>query len=93
MSQAPVAAPRQPNALRFPFNLRPLIAGWNALFLRDGVFQAEPARSARWNRGGYLVDGLGHCGGCHTARNALGAERGGAAYLAGAWWTGGRPMG
>ncbi len=84
MSQDAVAAPRQPNALRFPFNLRPLVAGWNTLFLRGGAFQPDPARSAEWNRGKYLVDGLGHCGGCHTARNALGAERGGAATLAGA---------
>ncbi len=84
MSQDAVTSPRQPNALRFPFNLRPLMAGWNALFLRNGPFQPDPARSAEWNRGAYLVDGLGHCGGCHTTRNALGAERGGAARLAGA---------
>jgi nicotinate dehydrogenase subunit B len=45
-------------------------------------------RSAAWNRGAYLVDGAGHCGACHTPRNALGAERGGGAYLAGAWVAG-----
>ena len=84
MSQAPVAAPREASALRFPFNLRPLIAGWNALFLRSTPFQADAQRSAEWNRGAYLVDGLGHCGGCHTPRNALGAERGGRFTLAGA---------
>ena len=84
MSQDAVTAPRQPNALRFPFNVRALMAGWNALFLRGGPFQPDPARSAEWNRGAYLVNGLGHCGGCHTARNALGAERGGSATLAGA---------
>ena len=77
MSQDAVAAPREANALRFPFNLRPLMAGWNTLFLRGGAFQPDPAQSAEWNRGAYLVDGLGHCGGCHTPRNALGAERGG----------------
>ena len=84
MSQDAVTAPRQPNALRFPFNVRTLMAGWNALFLRGGPFQPDPARSAEWNRGAYLVNGLGHCGGCHTARNLLGAERGGSATLAGA---------
>ena len=84
MSQDAVTAPRPPNALRFPFNVRPIMAGWNALFLRGGPFQPDPARSADWNRGAYLVNGLGHCGGCHTARNPLGAERGGAATLAGA---------
>ena len=83
MSQAPATAARQPNALRFPFNVRALMAGWNALFLRSAVFTPDPARSDVWNRGAYLVDGLGHCGGCHSPRNALGAERGGAAYLAG----------
>jgi nicotinate dehydrogenase subunit B len=84
MSRPAVVAEAQPNALRFPFNFRPLLSGWNALFLRGGVYQADPARSAVWNRGAYLVDGLGHCGGCHTPRNALGAEKGGRAYLAGA---------
>ena len=82
MNQAPVSAKRLPNALGFPFNQRPLLAGWNALFLRTGVFQPDPARSPEWNRGAYLVGGLGHCGACHTPRNALGAERRGA-YLAG----------
>ena len=53
------------------------------LFNRSGDVAPDPARSAQWNRGRYLVDGLGHCGACHTPRNALGAERTGAAYLAG----------
>jgi nicotinate dehydrogenase subunit B len=83
MSQAPVVAPRAESTLRFPFNLRPLLAGWNALFFRPRTFTPDPARSAEWNRGAYLVDGLGHCGACHTPRNALGAEQGGRAYLAG----------
>ena len=55
---------------------------WNALFHRAGPFEADPTKSAAWNRGAYLVEGLGHCGACHSPRNALGAERGGA-YLAG----------
>lgn len=84
MSQAPVHAPTPPNGLRFPFNLRPLMAGWNALYHDATPFRPDPARSAQWNRGAYLVDGLGHCGACHTPRNALGAERGGPAYLSGA---------
>ncbi|MDI9650664.1 cytochrome c, partial [Burkholderia cenocepacia] len=46
-------------------------------------FAPDPARSAMWNRGKYLVDGAGHCGACHTPRNALGAEKGGLAYLSG----------
>lgn len=83
MSQpAETAAPPE-NRMTFPFNIRPLMAGWNFLFHRPGQLQAEPARSPQWNRGRYLVEGLGHCGACHTPRNALGAEKGGAADLAG----------
>ncbi|MDR3466970.1 MAG: cytochrome c, partial [Xanthobacteraceae bacterium] len=83
MAQPAVTAPRQDNALRFPFNIRPLLAGWNALFHVAKPFAPDPLRSEQWNRGAYLVEGLGHCGACHTPRNALGAERA-ASYLAGA---------
>ena len=69
--------------LAFPFNIRPLMAAWNLLFNRPGVVEPDQARSDLWNRGRYLVDGLGHCGACHTSRNALGAERGDASYLGG----------
>lgn len=84
MSQVPVHAPAPANTLRFPYSVRPLMAAWNALFHDPAPFRADPARSAEWNRGAYLVEGLGHCGACHTPRNALGAERGGEAYLSGA---------
>ena len=71
--------------LRFPFGFRPMLALWNALFLTPGaVAVADPQRSEIWNRGAYLVNGLGHCGACHTARSALGAEQQGEAYLGGA---------
>ncbi|MGY4319849.1 nicotinate dehydrogenase subunit B [Bradyrhizobium sp. JR3.5] len=82
MAQAPVRAATRPNALAFPFNLRPLLAGWNALFHQPRPFQPDPSKSAIWNRGAYLIEGLGHCSACHSPRNALGAERQGA-YLAG----------
>ncbi|MCK8783089.1 molybdopterin-dependent oxidoreductase [Roseomonas sp. NAR14] len=68
--------------LAFPYGIRPLLAGWNLLFHRPGAQEPDPSRSAEWNRGNYLVNALGHCGACHTPRNALGAERRGA-YLAG----------
>ena len=48
---------------------------WNALFFRDRAFQADSSKSPAWNRGAYLVEGLGHCGACHTPRNALGSEQ------------------
>lgn len=82
MAQPAVRAENPKNNLAFPFNLRPLMAGWNALFHQPGVFEADAAKSAIWNRGAYLVEGLGHCGACHSPRNALGAEKSNA-YLAG----------
>ena len=84
MAQPAVKADTPPAQMRFPFNIRPLMAGWNALFHDASALHPQPAQSREWNRGAYLVNGLGHCGGCHTPRNALGAERGGKAYLAGA---------
>lgn len=83
MAQTPVRAVNRENALAFPFNLRPLMAGWNTLFHNPAVFEADPTQSPAWNRGAYLVESLGHCGACHTPRNALGAERKAKAYLAG----------
>jgi mono/diheme cytochrome c family protein len=75
MTREPVRAQSLPNDLSFPFNMRPLIAGWKLLFFKPGQFQPDPARDQEWNRGAYLVEGLAHCGACHTPRNALGAEK------------------
>lgn len=83
MSQPPVRQQAPANQMRFPFNQRPLMAGWNALFLQRGEYQPDPQRSAQWNRGAYLVDGLGHCTACHSPRNLMGAEKAGSSYLAG----------
>jgi nicotinate dehydrogenase subunit B len=82
MAQAPVRADTPKTKLAFPFNWRPLLAGWNALFHRAGAFEADATQSAVWNRGAYLVESLGHCSACHSPRNALGAEKA-SAYLAG----------
>ncbi len=82
MAQAPTRAENRKSTLVFPFNWRPLLAGWNALFHGSEAFTADPAKSAAWNRGAYLVESVGHCGACHTPRNALGAEKANA-YLAG----------
>ena len=82
MAQPPVRAENRDAALAFPFNWRPLMAGWNALFHAPDVFQADPKKSELWNRGAYLVEGLGHCAACHSPRNALGAEKADS-YLAG----------
>jgi nicotinate dehydrogenase subunit B len=84
MAQPPVASAAPETTLAFPFSVRPLMAAWNALYLTPGPAATVTTQSVEWNRGAYLVNGLGHCGACHTARDALGAERGGAGYLAGA---------
>ena len=70
-----VAQANRPHALRFPFNTQAALAGWRALFFTPGTFAPDPAQSVEWNRGAYLVNGLGHCAACHTPRNALGASR------------------
>lgn len=64
----------RPHDLRFPFNNRSLILGWRTLFFHEGEFKPDPKQSEEWNRGAYLVEGLGHCGMCHTAINALGGS-------------------
>jgi mono/diheme cytochrome c family protein len=68
-----VAQPNHPHALRFPYQSQAALAVWRALYFRPGVYQPDTSRSAEWNRGAYLVKGLGHCSACHTTRNALGA--------------------
>ena len=83
MTQTPIQQANAASKLAFPFNIRPLMSLWNALFNRGNALAPDTAHSAEWNRGRYLVDGLGHCGACHTPRNLLGAERQGVAYLAG----------
>ena len=60
--------------LPFPFNIRLSMAAWNLLFLDDERFTPDPSQSEEWNRGAYLVEGLTHCGTCHTPRNLLMAE-------------------
>ena len=89
MTRDPAHADTPPNALPFPYNLRPLLAGWNLLFLKEGPFSPDPAKDALWNRGAYLAEGPSHCGGCHTPRNSLGAEQASRAFDGGeaeGWW-------
>jgi mono/diheme cytochrome c family protein len=74
MTREPVRAATPANDVAFPMNVRQLIAGWKLLYLRPGPYQPDAAQSQEWNRGAYLVEGLAHCGACHTARNVLGAE-------------------
>lgn len=86
---APVDEQVTETELPFPFNIRMSMAVWNALFLEEGPFEADPAQSDQVNRGAYLVNGPAHCSTCHTPRNMLMAEREsqflGGAYLE-AWY-------
>jgi mono/diheme cytochrome c family protein len=75
-SLPPVKAPNRAHELAFPFSTQPALAVWRALYFRPGVHRDEPERTAEWNRGAYLVRGLGHCAACHEARNLLGASQG-----------------
>jgi mono/diheme cytochrome c family protein len=59
-------------SLGFPYSLRVLLAGWRALYFDAGEYRPDPSKSTAWNRGAYLVQGLGHCAECHDARNRLG---------------------
>ncbi|WP_439114813.1 c-type cytochrome [Hydrogenophaga sp.] len=71
-SLPPVAQPNRPHGLRFPYNTQAALAVWRELYFEPASFQPEPARSAEWNQGAYLVRGLGHCAACHAPRDALG---------------------
>ena len=97
MTQPALASAVPETRLRFPFNLRPLLGLWSALYLPSTAVPAASAaltseassaatgpRAAEWARGANLVNGLGHCGACHTPRDGLGGERSQTAYLGGA---------
>ncbi len=75
MTVPSVAAPALPNTLPFPLDVRALQAAWKALYFTKGTYQPESSRSAEWNRGAYLIEGVAHCGACHTPRNIFGAEQ------------------
>ncbi len=71
-SVAPSTYSPPENEMGFPFNQRGLMGVWNALYLENERFELDESQTEQWNRGAYLVQGLGHCGTCHTPRNALG---------------------
>ena len=74
MQLPPVVQPASAHTLRWPFNTQAALALWRALYFRPASYQPDTQQSAEWNRGAYLVRGLGHCSACHSARNALGAN-------------------
>lgn len=82
-SLPPVYAPDQPDHLRFPYSQRPFLFIWRVLFFTPGPMRINPHWNAAVQNGAYLTLALGHCGECHTPRNALQASLNGKA-LAGA---------
>jgi mono/diheme cytochrome c family protein len=73
----PVGDAVDTDRLPFPYRMRSSMIVWNGLNFSPGEFAADPKQSAEWNRGAYLVDGLGHCGACHTPKNMLGGDKSG----------------
>jgi len=69
----PVHKANRKHELAFPYNQRKLLVGWRALYFKAGEYKPDPSQSPEWNRGAYLVEGLGHCDACHSPRNMLGA--------------------
>ena len=77
MTREPVKQANLSNTVPLP---RATVAMWKSKYLERGVYKPDATKSAEWNRGAYLVEGLGHCGACHTPRNTLGAEKKDAAF-------------
>ncbi len=75
-SLTPVVQSNASHDLAFPYNQRVAISLWRAVYFRPGELKPEPNQSLNWNRGAYLVRGLGHCSACHSARNQFGANQG-----------------
>lgn len=74
---APIHNGVPPPEPRFPFNFRAVMRAWNWLFFEPGILMPDQSKGAEWNRGRYLVEGLGHCGSCHTPKNIFGADKAG----------------
>ena len=84
----PVSQPNRKPDIPWPLNARWPLKFWNLLFVDDAPYQDVPGKDAQWNRGAYLVQTLGHCGACHTARGIAFQEKAlnerGTAFLGGA---------
>jgi mono/diheme cytochrome c family protein len=83
MTRTAVRSQTPANALGFPYSMRSLVAVWKSLYHDRSPFKPNPAQTDQWNRGAYLVEGLAHCGSCHTPRTWLGAENAARAYAGG----------
>jgi mono/diheme cytochrome c family protein len=79
----PFESEAPPPELHFPLNFRVLMRAWNYLFLRPGILEPDQSKGTDWNRGRYLVEGIAHCGACHTPKNIFGADKRGQAFAGG----------
>jgi mono/diheme cytochrome c family protein len=75
LSVQPVQQTNRPHALQFPYNTQAALAVWRALFFSPEQFEPLKKQSDEWNRGAYLVKGVGHCQACHAPRNMFGATQ------------------
>ncbi len=82
-SLKPIQKVNRENELRFPYNNRSLLYGWRMLYFSEGEFAPTPGQSAEFNRGAYLVQGLGHCASCHSTINAIGGSGDDSAFAGG----------
>lgn len=84
----PVKQANREADIKWPMNMRWPLKIWNAFFLDKGVYQDKAGKDVAWNRGAYIVQGLGHCGSCHTPRgvgfNEKALDESGNAFLTGA---------
>jgi len=69
----PVVQAPPAHTLVWPLGTQPALAVWRSLYFQPSPFEPKQSQTAEWNRGAYLVQGLGHCAACHSPRNALGA--------------------
>lgn len=67
----PVHQENRENQMKWPFSIRFGMKFWNMLFLDDAPYKIDGTKSQQWNRGAYIVQGLGHCGSCHTPRGMM----------------------
>jgi len=71
------------NDLPIHYKIRRTIGVWKLLYLDGETFKPDPAKSAQWNRGAYLVNGVAHCAECHSPRNFIGGIKRGQRFAGG----------
>jgi len=64
----PVNKPDRPNGIRWPLSMRWPLTYWRWMFAPSAPAPLRATTDTLFDRGAYLVEGLGHCGACHTPR-------------------------